>query len=123
MAFYVDGFVIPVPRSKVADYKTLARKVGKIFIEHGAVEIVEAAGEDVPPGKLTSFPKAVQLKSSEVAFFSWITYHSRKHRDKVNAKVLVDPRMAKIMLGRKHPFDAKRMIFGGFKPVVHLRSK
>lgn len=123
MAFYVDGFVIPVPRRNVAAYKALARKAGKIFIEHGALEVVEAMGDDVPAGKLTSFPKAVQLESNEVAFFSWITYASRKQRDKVNARVMVDPRMAKMMLGTKHPFDARRMIFGGFKPAVHLRGK
>lgn len=120
MASYVDGFVIPVPRRKVAAYRTMARKAGRVFVEHGALQVVEAMGDDVKPGKHTSFPQSVKLKPGEVVFFSWITYRSRRHRDAVNAKVMKDPRLASMMAGKGMPFDSRRMIYGGFKPVVHM---
>ncbi len=120
MAFYVDGFVIPVPRRKVAAYRNLARKSAHVFMEHGALQVVEAMGDDVKPGKLTSFPQSVKLKPGEVVFFSWITYRSRRHRDAVNAKVIADPRLASMMAGKNMPFDMRRMIYGGFKTVVHM---
>jgi uncharacterized protein YbaA (DUF1428 family) len=120
MAFYVDGFVTPVPRRKIAAYRTMARKAGRVFLEHGALEFVEAMGDDVKPGRYTSFPQAVKLKSGEVPFFSWIAYRSRRHRDAVNAKVLKDPRMAPMMAGKGIPFDGRRMIYGGFRTVLHL---
>jgi uncharacterized protein YbaA (DUF1428 family) len=120
MAFYVDGFVIPVPRRKVAVYRSMARKAGRVFLEHGALQFVETMGDDVKPGKQTSFPQAVKLKPGEVVFFSWITYRSRRHRDAVNAKVMADPRLASMMAGKNTPFDSRRMIYGGFKSAVAM---
>ena len=117
---YVDGFVVPVPQNKLADYKKLARKAGKIWLEHGALEYVECIGDDVPVGKLTSFPKAVKLQEGEIVAFSWIIYKSRGDRDAVMKKVMADPRLPKDM--SKMPFDAKRMIFGGFKTIVEMEA-
>jgi uncharacterized protein YbaA (DUF1428 family) len=115
---YVDGFVLAVPEKKIADYKKLARKAGKIWIEHGALEYVECIGDDVPVGKLTSFPKAVKLQDGEIVVFSWIIYKSRAERDAVMKKVMADPRLKKEMSGM--PFDGKRMIFGGFKTILEM---
>ena len=119
MPKYVDGFVIPVPRKKLAAYRALARKAGKIWKEYGALEYVEAVADDVKPGKWTSFPQSVKLKPNEVVWFSWNVYKSRRHRDAVNTKVLKDPRLANV--GPENaPFDGKRMIYGGFKAMVDL---
>jgi uncharacterized protein YbaA (DUF1428 family) len=119
MASYVDGFVVPVPRRKIEAYRRLARKAGKIWREHGALAYVECVADDVKPGKYTSFPQSVKLKPGEVVWFSWIVYKSRRHRDKVNAKVMKDKRMTGMDLATM-PFDGKRLIFGGFKTVVEL---
>ena len=116
---YVDGFVLPVPRANVDAYRRLARKAGKVWMEHGALEYVEAVADDVQPGKLTSFPQAVKLKPDEVVVFSWIRYRSRAHRDKVNKAAMADPRVAG-MGSEQMPFDDKRMVWGGFKPIVEL---
>jgi uncharacterized protein YbaA (DUF1428 family) len=118
MARYVDGFVIPVPSKNTQAYRRLASLAGKVWREHGALEYVECIADDVKKGKWTSFPQAVKLKPGEVAWFSWITYKSRKHRDKVLAKVMQDPRLAKMMDPKQMPFDGKRMIWGGFKTMV-----
>ena len=118
MAFYVDGFVAPVPVGNLAEYKKMARRVGKLFREHGALSVTECLADDVQPGKSTSFPQSVKLKEGETVVFSWITYRSRKHRDGVVAKVMQDPRMQ--MDPKTFPFDGKRMIFGGFKTIVEL---
>lgn len=115
---YVDGFVVAVPEKRIADYKKLARKAGKIWLEHGALEYVECIADDVPVGKLTSFPRAVKLKDDEVVAFSWIVYKSRSERDAVLKKVMADPRLSKDMT--QMPFDAKRMIYGGFKTIVEM---
>ena len=120
MSVYVDGFVIPVPKKNLAAYRRMARKFDKIWIEHGALEVHECVGDDVKPGKLTSFPQAVKLKAGKVVVFSWVVYKSRRHRDAVNKKVMADPRM-KDMDPKKMPFDAKRMFWGGFKEIVALR--
>jgi uncharacterized protein YbaA (DUF1428 family) len=121
MARYVDGFVLPVPKKHVHAYRRMAQKAGKVWREHGALEFVECAADDVKPGKLTSFPQSVKLKGGETVFFSFIVFKSRSHRDRVNAKVMKDPRLAKTMEDPKAmPFDAKRMIYGGFKSVVDL---
>ena len=117
---YVDGFVVPVPKKKVAAYRRMAQKAGKVWREHGALEFIECAADDVKPGKLTSFPQSVKLKPSETVMFSWIVYKSRSHRDRVNAKVMKDPRLQKMMDTTAVPFDAKRMIYGGFKSIVRL---
>lgn len=115
---YVDGFVVPVPKKSLPAYRRMAQKAGKIWREHGALEFREAVADDVKVGKLTSFPRSVKLKPSETVVFSWIVYKSRKDRDRVNAKVMKDPRLAKLMDIKEIPFDAKRMIYGGFKVVV-----
>jgi uncharacterized protein YbaA (DUF1428 family) len=120
MAGYVDGFVLPIPKRNAAAYRRIARKAGRIWREHGALEYRECIGDDVKPGKHTSLPQSVKLKPGEVVWFSWIVYKSRKHRDRVNAKVMKDPRLANGMDPSKMPFDGKRMIFGGFKIDVDL---
>ena len=117
---YVDGFVLAVPRANLAAYRRLSRKCGKIWKEHGALAYVECAGDDVKPGKLTSFPQAVKLKAGETVVFSWIVYASRTQRDRINAKVMKDPRLAAMMDPKAMPFDAKRMFWGGFKSIVEL---
>ena len=114
---YVDGFVVPVPKKKVQAYRRLAQKAGKIWREHGALDFKECIADDVKVGKLTSFPRSVKLKPSETVVFSWITYKSRAHRDRVNAKVMKDKRIAG-MDPKDMPFDGKRMVYGGFKIIV-----
>lgn len=116
---YVDGFVVPVPKAKKQAYLRGARKVGRIWREHGALAYVESMGDDVKPGKWTSFPRAVKLKAGEVVWLSWALYKSRRHRDRVNARAMKDPRMA-AMMKEKMPFDGKRMFWGGFKVQVDL---
>jgi uncharacterized protein YbaA (DUF1428 family) len=120
MAHYVDGFVMPVRRRKTADYERMARKAGKVWRDHGALEYRECIADDVKVGKYTSFPRSVKLKRGEVAWFSWIVFKSRRHRDAVNAKVMKDPRLADMMDPKSMPFDGKRMIYGGFKVVVDV---
>ncbi len=117
---YVDGFVVPVPKKRVAAYRRMAAKAGKIWREHGALEFVECVADDVKRGKLTSFPRSVKLKAGEVVVFSWIRYKSRGERDRVMAKAMKDPRLADMMKAKPFPFDAKRMFFGGFKTLVQL---
>jgi uncharacterized protein YbaA (DUF1428 family) len=119
MGRYVDGFVLPIPKKNAAAYRRIAQKAGKIWREHGALEVRECMGNDVKPGKHTSFPQSVKLKAGEVVWFSWIVYKSRKHRDRVNAKVMKDPRLA-AMGPETMPFDGKRMIYGGFEVAVDL---
>ena len=117
---YVDGFVVPVPKKKLAAYRAMARKAGKVWREHGALEYRECVADDVKWGKRTSFPRSVKLKGSEVVWFSFIVYKSRKDRDRVLAKVMKDKRLAAMMDPKKMPFDGKRFIYGGFKVVVDL---
>ncbi|MDO8370361.1 MAG: DUF1428 domain-containing protein [Pseudomonadota bacterium] len=120
MSRYVDGFVVPVPTDKLDAYRRIARKAGRIWREHGALEYIECVADDVKPGKLTSFPQSVKLKPGETVVFSWIVYASRKQRDSVNARVMSDPRMADMMDPKAMPFDGKRMFWGGFKTLVAL---
>ncbi len=116
---YVDGFIIPVPKKNLKAYRTLAMKSAKIWREHGALEVHECVADDVKVGKWTSFPQSVKLKPGEVVIFSWILYKSRAQRDRVNAKVMKDPRLAEMASGKmKMPFDGKRMIWGGFKTML-----
>jgi uncharacterized protein YbaA (DUF1428 family) len=119
MARYVDGFVVPVPKAKVDAYRRLARKSGRIWREHGALEFRECVADDVPVGKVTSFPRSVKVKRGETVVFSWIVFKSRAHRDRVNAKVMSDSRIAD-MDREAMPFDAQRMIYGGFEVVVDV---
>ena len=116
---YVDGFVLAVPTGNLAAYRTISRKAGNVWMEYGALSYIECAGDDVPPGKLTSFPQAVKLKKDETVVFSWIVYKSRAQRDRINKQVMADPRIEAMRPDRmKMPFDAKHMMFGGFKPIV-----
>ena len=118
MARYVDGFVLPIPKRSTAAYRRIARHAGRIWREHGALDYVECIADDVKPGKLTSVPQAVKLKKGEVVWFSYIVYKSRRDRDRVNARVMKDPRLAKYMNPKAMPFDGKRMFWGGFKVMV-----
>jgi uncharacterized protein YbaA (DUF1428 family) len=119
MAKYVDGFVVAVPKRKLDAYRRLSRKSGKIWREHGALEFRECVADDVPMGKVTSFPRSVKRKPSETVIFSWIVFKSRAHRDRVNAKAMKDPRLAGMDM-KDMPFDAKRRIYGGFNVVVDV---
>ena len=115
---YVDGFVVPVPIANLDAYRQMARKAGKVWREHGALEYKECVADDVKPGKRTSFPQSVKLKEGETVVFAWVTYKSRAHRDSVMKKVMADPRMAAMMNPKAMPFDGKRMFWGGFKVIV-----
>ena len=114
---YVDGFLIAVPKNKRAAYTKMARLGKKVWLEHGALEYHECVGEDVKPGKATSFPQSVKLKKGEEVWFSWAVYKSRRHRDQVMAKVMTDPRMMGYDV-KNMPFDGKRMFWGGFEVKV-----
>lgn len=113
---YVDGFVLPVPKHKVEDYRRIAAQAGNVWREHGALAFVECVADDVKPGKLTSFPQAVNLETDETVVFSYIVYASREERDRINDLVMKDPRIE--MDPAQMPFDGKRMIFGGFNVLV-----
>ena len=122
MAHYVDGFVVPVPLRNLDAYRRMAEQAGKLWMEHGALQYWECTGDDVKPGKVTSFPQSVQLQEGEVVVFSWILYNSREQRDSVNAKVMEGPRMKDMMDPKSMPFDGKRMFWGGFKTLVEMPS-
>jgi uncharacterized protein YbaA (DUF1428 family) len=115
---YVDGYVLPVPKRKLAEYRRIARKAGGVWRDHGALQYVECAGDDLNVKKLAAFPPRVRVKPGETVVFSWIVFKSRAHRDRVNAKVMKDPRLADTMDPKAMPFDVKRMIYGGFKVLV-----
>ena len=117
---YVDGFVTPVPKRALEKYRTMSRKMAKVWRDHGALEFRECIADDVKWGKRTSFPRAVKQKSGETVFFSYIVYKSRADRDRVNAKAMKDKRLASMMDPKTMPFDAKRMFWGGFKVLVDL---
>jgi uncharacterized protein YbaA (DUF1428 family) len=114
MAGYVDGFLLAVPKKRLAEYRKMAKRAGAVWKEHGALDYVECVAEDVKKGKVTSFPQAVKLKPSETVVFAWVMYRSRKHRDAVNKKVMADPRLADMMDPDNLPFDGMRMMWGGF---------
>jgi uncharacterized protein YbaA (DUF1428 family) len=117
---YVDGFVVPVQKKKLAAYRSMAKKAGKVWMEHGALQYVECLADDVKVGKRTSFPRSVKLKPGEIVVFSYIIYRSRAQRDRVMAKVMKDERLGAMMNTKDMPFDGKRMIFGGFKTMISL---
>jgi uncharacterized protein YbaA (DUF1428 family) len=118
---YVDGFIVPVPKKNMKAYLSMARKVGKVWKDHGALEYVECVADDVKVGKWTSFPRSVKLKRGETVVFAYVVYKSRKQRDMVMAKAMKDKRLASMMSDPKAmPFDGKRMIFGGFKTSITL---
>lgn len=114
--FYVDGFVLAVPKAKLDAYRALATTAGEVWMSHGALSYVECLADDVPEGKLTSFPLAVKAEADEIVVLSWIIYPSRAARDEINKKVMADTRLA--CDPDNMPFDGKRMIFGGFVPTV-----
>ena len=114
---YVDGYVLAVPKRKLGDYRRLAQKAGRIWRDNGALEFRECAGDDLNVKMGMSFPRSMKLKRGETVVFSWIGFKSRAHRDRVNAKAMKDPRMAK-MANLPMPFDMKRMRYGGFKVLV-----
>jgi len=115
---YVDGFIVPVPKKNLEAYRRLARLAGKVWRDHGALEFKECVADDVKKGKWTSFPRSVKLKPNETVVFSYIVYKSRAQRDRIMAKVMKDKRLAGMMDPKAMPFDAKRMIFGGFNVLV-----
>jgi uncharacterized protein YbaA (DUF1428 family) len=117
---YVDGFVVPVPKNKVDAYRRLARMSGKIWREHGALEFRECVGDDLKVPMGLPFPRLAKLKPNETVFFSFIVYKSRAHRDRVNKKVMKDPRMNSMGGIKDMPFDVRRMAFGGFRVIVDL---
>lgn len=116
---YIDCFVLPVPKKNLDAYRREARKAGKVWMKHGALQYIECLADDVQAGKHTSFPQSVKLKDGEVVVFSYAIYKSRKHRDSVMAKVMKDPLMTN-MDPASMPFDGKRMFWGGFKPFISL---
>ncbi len=114
---YVDGFVLAMSKRKVPAYRRMAKRAGKVWREHGALDFKECMGDDLFIKGVKTFPSAVKLMPGETVFFSFIVYKSRAHRDRVNAKVMKDPRLKK-MMGEAMPFDPRRMLYGGFKVVV-----
>jgi uncharacterized protein YbaA (DUF1428 family) len=117
---YVDGFVLPVPKNKLQAYRRMSSKAGKVWREHGAIEYLECVGDDLNVKGMKTFPRQIKPKPGETVVFSWILFKSRAHRDRVNAKVMKDPRLATMMDAKSMPFDAKRMVYGGFKVLVDL---
>jgi uncharacterized protein YbaA (DUF1428 family) len=113
---YVDGFVVPVKKDRIEDYRRIAQESAALFKEYGALSVVECVADDAPYGELTSFPRAVQLADDEIVVFSWIVYPSREVRDASNKRMMEDPRMKGAM--ENMPIDGKRMIFGGFNAIV-----
>jgi uncharacterized protein YbaA (DUF1428 family) len=120
MARYVDGYVVPVPKKKLQAYRRMAQKAGKVWRDHGALEYLEGVADDVQKGKWTSFPRSVKLKPSETVVFAYIVYKSRADRDRINKKVMEDPRLTSMMDPKAMPFDSKRMFWGGFKSIVSM---
>jgi uncharacterized protein YbaA (DUF1428 family) len=117
---YVDGYVLPVPKKNLQAYARMARKAGKIWREHGAIEYRECAGDDLEIKKVVPFARTVRLERGETVVFSWIVFKSRAHRDRVNGKVMQDPRLKSMMDPKAMPFDVKRMVYGGFKVLVDI---
>jgi len=115
---YVDGFVLPVPRKHLETYRRVARRAGRVWRDHGALEYRECVGDDLNVKKVVQFPKSVRARKGETVVLAWIVFKSRAHRDRVNARVMKDPRIAKMMEPRSMPFDHKRMVYGGFKVLV-----
>ncbi|MFN8391414.1 MAG: DUF1428 domain-containing protein [Bdellovibrionota bacterium] len=116
---YVDGFVIPIAKKQVASYRRIAKAAGKVWMDHGAIQYYECVGDDMGTPMGVPFPKLTKLKKTDTVIFSWIVYRSKAHRDKVNAAVMNDKWMSK-MLTMKMPFDVKRMSYAGFKTIVEL---
>jgi uncharacterized protein YbaA (DUF1428 family) len=120
MPRYVDGYVLPVPKKKIQAYRRIAQKAGRVWRDHGALEVRECVGDDLKTRMGTAFPRLARVKPGETVVFSWVVFKSRADRDRVNAKVMKDPRLAKMMDPKAMPFDPKRMVYGGFKVFVDL---
>jgi uncharacterized protein YbaA (DUF1428 family) len=120
MARYVDGFVLPVPKKNVQAYRRMAQKAGRVWRDHGALEYRECVGDDLSVKDMVPFTRGVRAKPDETVVFAWIVFKSRAHRDRVNAKVMKDPRLANMMDPKSMPFDVKRMVYGGFKTLVDV---
>jgi uncharacterized protein YbaA (DUF1428 family) len=118
MPHYVDGFVLPIPKKNLNAYRRMAQKAGKVWRDHGALEFRECFGDDLKVKMGLPFPRGIKTKPGETVLFSYIVFKSRTHRDRVNAKVMKDPRLAKMMSSKAMPFDVKRMMYGGFKTIV-----
>lgn len=117
---YVDGFLIPIPKRSIDAYRRIARRAGKIWREYGALEYRECIGDDLNVKGMTSFSKRSGARSGETVVFSWIVYKSKAHRDRVNARVMADPRLTAMAEGKNMPFDVRRMAYGGFRVLVDL---
>jgi uncharacterized protein YbaA (DUF1428 family) len=115
---YVDGFLLPVPKKNIETYRRLSQRVGKIYKEHGALEYRECVGDDMAAKMGVPFPKRAKVKPGETVVFSWILYKSRAQRDRVNGKVMKDPRLAAMCGSKDMPFDCHRMAYGGFRVFV-----
>jgi uncharacterized protein YbaA (DUF1428 family) len=115
---YVDGFLLPVPIKNLPAYRTLSRKAGRVWREYGALDYRECVGDDLQIKGVVPFGRTIRLKRGETVVFSWILYRSKADRDRINAKVMKDPRLAKMMNPKAMPFDPKRMVYGGFKVLV-----
>ena len=118
MEKYVDGYVIPIAQNKLDDYKKMAELAGSVWKEHGALEYIECAGDDLNQKELVSFNKLAGATENETVIFAWIVFESREHRDRVNQAVMADPRLEKMMNPSSPPFDCKRMAYGGFTTIV-----
>lgn len=115
---YVDGYVVPVPKKSLQAYRRMAERASEVWMEHGALDYKECVADDVKPGKVTSFPQSVKLKAGETVVFAYVVFKSRAHRDKVNKKVMSDPRLNEMCDIDNMPFDGMRMFWGGFKVLV-----
>ena len=120
MAHYIDGFVLPVPKKNLNTYRRMAQKASKIWKEHGALDYKECMGDDLNVKFGTPFPRGIMTKSGETVVFSYIVYKSRAHRDRVNTRVMKDPRIGEMCDPKDMPFDCKRMLYGGFKTIVEI---
>ena len=120
MSRYVDGFVIPIPKNKVDEYRKLAETAGKIWKEYGALDYWECLGDDLETKDMVSFPQLTNIGADETVVFSWIVYESREQRDQINAKIMADPRIKEMCDPDNPPFDCKRMAYGGFRELVHF---
>jgi uncharacterized protein YbaA (DUF1428 family) len=116
MSRYVDGYVLPIPKKSIEAYRRLAQQAGRVWREHGALQYFECAGDDLKSKFGVSFPRRVRTRPGETVVFSWVVFRSKTHRDRVNAKVMKDPRIANMV--KSMPFDSKRMTYGGFRVLV-----
>lgn len=120
MERYVDGFLIPIAKDRIGEYREMAQKAGEVWKEHGAIEYCECVGDDLDIEEMVSFKKAADTSDEETVIFSWIVFESREHRDSVNAAVMNDPRIKDMMESGSELFDYRRMAYGGFKTLVNF---